>query len=213
MAKLKNGIFGPISGKLGPVVGGVWNGIPYLRTAPKVKKKPAVRSEAQIANEQKMKFLNEVLVPFHPFINIGFQNLAQGKTAISAAYSLNFHQAVTGRYPNLGVDYSKLIISKGALPGLNSPVMALTSADVIEITWQNSDSNMATYNDQLMFVVYSPHLDFSDGFVGAALRRDLHCSFRLDPRLIGTPLEVYIGLTSHNRKKISNSIYLGQIKP
>jgi hypothetical protein len=30
MAKLKKGIFGPISGKLGPVVGGTWNGIPSL---------------------------------------------------------------------------------------------------------------------------------------------------------------------------------------
>ena len=31
MAKLKQGIFGPISGKLGNLVGSTWLGIPYLK--------------------------------------------------------------------------------------------------------------------------------------------------------------------------------------
>lgn len=38
MAKLKFGILGPISGKIGQVVGSSWMGIPYLREAPPKKK-------------------------------------------------------------------------------------------------------------------------------------------------------------------------------
>ena len=38
MAKMKKGILGAISGKIGPVIGGIWKGIPYLRQVPKKKK-------------------------------------------------------------------------------------------------------------------------------------------------------------------------------
>ncbi|MBB5439649.1 hypothetical protein HDC92_003345 [Pedobacter sp. AK017] len=33
MAKLKKAIFGPLSGKLGAIVGATWMGIPYIRQA------------------------------------------------------------------------------------------------------------------------------------------------------------------------------------
>jgi hypothetical protein len=51
MAKLKHGIFGPFSGKLGPVVGATWMGIPYVRQTPQKPETPLPRSEGQIANE------------------------------------------------------------------------------------------------------------------------------------------------------------------
>jgi len=213
MAKMKKGIFGPISGRLGPVVGGVWKGIAYLRGAPKKKRKSAPRSLGQIENEQKMKYMNEVLIPFHPYINIGFHNLAIAKTAISVAFSKNYHTAITGIYPNLEVDYSRLVLSAGNLPGLNSPQALLSAPDTLQLNWIANEGNKATYNDQVMLVVYAPELGMSDGFIGAALRRDLQCSFNFDSRLVGVPLEVYVSLASFDRKKIANSIYLGRMDP
>jgi hypothetical protein len=213
MAKLKKGIFGPISGKLGPVVGGTWNGISYLREAPKKKAVPSPRSSAQIANEQKMKFVNDLLVPFHPYVTIGFQNESLGKTAISVAYSVNFHNAVLGVYPNLDVDYSKMVISVGPLPGLNQPVMQLSAPDIIEVTWQQNSNRKASFDDQVMLVLYSPALKMADGFTGGAKRTAKQCLFRFDQQLIGRELEVYISVTSLDRKKIANSIYMGRIVP
>lgn len=210
MAKLKQGIFGPVSGKLGSVVGGVWKGIPYLRRAPKKKTKPAPRTAAQIANEQKMKFVNQALVPFQPYINIGFEHLAIAKTALSAAYSVNFHQAVTGVYPNLVINYPSLVISTGKLPGLINPVASF-NGDAIELNWEKGGSRKTSYDDQLMLVLYAPALDLADGFVGNALRRDRHCSFKFNPRMLGQELEVYISVTSVDRKRISDSVYLGRI--
>lgn len=212
MAKLKNGIFGPISGKIGAVVGATWNGISYVRQAPKRKTVPVPRSAAQIANEQKMKFVNELLVPFHPFVTIGFQNLAIGKTAISVAYSFNFHNAVIKTYPNLEVDYSKMMISAGPLPGLNQPVMTLIAPDTIELTWQGNKSPKASFDDQVMLLLYSPELKIADGFSGGAKRAANQCLFRFDPAMVATTLEVYVGVSSLNRKRIADSIYLGRIE-
>ncbi|MES2827090.1 MAG: hypothetical protein V4687_03010 [Bacteroidota bacterium] len=38
MAKLRSGIFGPISGKIGNLVGGIWKGIAYQDIKPKQKR-------------------------------------------------------------------------------------------------------------------------------------------------------------------------------
>src|SRR5690349_3082317 len=99
MAKIRQGIFGPISGKIGPIVGATWKGIPYIREAG--EKRNLQRSPAQLNNEARFKFANDWLVPFHPFLTIGFQNLAIGKTAIAAALSANYRQIFSGVSPDI----------------------------------------------------------------------------------------------------------------
>lgn|GEM_PF-2344017 len=59
MAKLKKGILGPISGKLGPVTGGTWKGIPYLRISPDPARTKD-RSRAQLANQEKFKPFDKI---------------------------------------------------------------------------------------------------------------------------------------------------------
>lgn len=213
MARLKKGIFGPLSGKIGPIVGATWMGIPYIREEAEKKENPAPRSPAQIANEQKMKFVNILLMPFHPYIEVGFQLLAIRKTALSAAYSQNFHHAVIGIYPDLGVDYSKFMISKGALPGLINPVVELTMPDTLRIGWEDNINPLASYDDLLLLVVYCPELHLSDGFIGGVKRAARSTVFTFDTQLIGKELEIYLGVVSSNGKKVANSIHLGRITP
>lgn len=211
MAKLKNGIFGAISGKLGPLVGGIWNGIPYLRERPKQGEIKKVRTAAQIANEAKFKFGNNWLVPFHPFVSVGFHNYAIGKTAIAAAFSANYLQVISGSYPNFVVDYTRVIISKGKLPQLEEPLMSLSAPDMLEISWLPNTGAGTSYNDQLMLALYSPDLQVADGFIGSASRADKQYSFRFNPQLVGVPLEVYLSVVSLDRKKVADSIYMGRI--
>lgn len=213
MARLKNGIFGAISGKLGPLVGGIWKGIPYLRQRPKKHKTKKPRTAGQIANEEKFKFGNNWLIPFQPFVAIGFHNLAIGKTAIAAAFAANYFQVISGVYPHFVVDYSKVILSKGKLPQLENPTITLSAPGAIEITWQPNSGQYTSYNDQLMVVLYSPDLKIADGFIGSAIRADEHFTFMFNPQLIGKALEVYLTVVSIDRKKVANSRYMGRIVP
>lgn len=213
MAKLTKGIFGPISGKLGPVVGASWKGIAYLREAPKVKKKKRSRTPAQIANEMKFKFVHQWLVPFYPYVTVGFSTQAKDKTELNAAFSANYHRAISGQYPNLTVDYSKVVISAGKLPPLNGPEISLTGADTLEISWQQNISSDASFDDQLMLVLYNPDTKKADGFIGGVKRAALRHSFTMESELVGRELEVYLSIISVDRKKISDSIYMGRIVP
>lgn len=211
MARMKQGIFGPISGKIGPLVGATWNGIPYVRQAPSKKRKKRPRTALQLANEQKMKFTNNLLKPFHPYISVGFQHMTIGNTALSAAYSANYRCAVIGEYPNLQVDYSKVVISVGYLPKLKGAMVELVDPEVLKLTWQQDANRASLFSDQLMLVVYAPELHLADGFIGGTKRNAKQCLFRFDKRLKGKILEVYVSVTSLDRKKIARSTYLGKV--
>lgn len=214
MAKLPKGILGPLSGKVGPVVGATWRGVAYIRARPRKKKrKKKVKSTAQLANEAKFKFANRWMVPFHPYLIIGFQNMPEDKPAISMAFSVNYHQAVIGSYPDFEIDFSKVVLSTGDLPNLYMPVIMLSAPDQVALSWQQKSEAGVSFDDQVMLVLYNRELELADGFIGGIKRSGGKCSFRFDPRLTGKALDVYVSVTSADRKKIAGSLYLGRIAP
>jgi hypothetical protein len=212
MAKIRKGILGPVSGKIGPVVGGTWKGIPYIKTAPKpTKKKKKKRTPAQIAAQEKLKFMNLILVPFHPYITVGFANEAAQQTEISAAFSVNYYTMISGVYPALEADYSKLVLSLGKLPMVNGIEIGLHDPETLKLTWKDDTIKNAAFDDQLMLVAYAPELDRTFGFTGGVSRSQKQCTVKIEGSFVGKVLEVYLSMTSFNRKAVANSVYLGKI--
>lgn len=209
MAKINKGILGAFSGKVGPVIGGTWKGIPYIREVPAPVKRKS--TAAQIESRQKLIFMNNLLVPFHPYITIGFMHQAVHKTEISAAFSKNYHQAVIGQHPNYSVIYSEFVISMGDLPMVADVAMELLSLDTIRLTWAQNRGKKTAFNDQLMLALYCPELQRADGFVGGVKRATQHCTFQFNPKMAGKRLEVFLSITAMDRKRIANSQYLGHI--
>ncbi|WP_214228471.1 DUF6266 family protein [Pedobacter sp. B4-66] len=209
MAKIKKGILGPVSGQIGPVIGSSWKGIPYVRG--ESQKEPKERTQGQLATQQKMKFINNTLVPFHPYINIGFANNAFQKTEISAAFSLNYNTAFLGTYPNLSVDYSKLVLSVGKLPMIENITIELIDPENVKLTWSQNNVRPASFDDQLMLILYCEELHKTDGLVGGFKRTDTQCTFKFNPKFAGKTLHAFVSMTSIDRKKIANSVYFGML--
>ena len=106
MAKLINGIWGAISGKLGNLVAITRKGVTYLRTLAKPNNKPP--SAKQIAQRAQFKFVHQFLFPFTPWITVGFHNPESVRTPLNSALSLNYGRIVKGSYPSFDVDYPAL---------------------------------------------------------------------------------------------------------
>ena len=212
MAKIRNGIFGPIHGKLGSLVGATWKNIPYLRVLPDLTNSTKLATPAQIACREKFKFVQGWLVPFYSYVTVGFKNYAKDKTEINAAFSANYKLATVGVYPDLSIDYSKVVLSKGYLPGLfNAKAQFSADAEELDLSWQKNYNDDSSYDDQLILTVYNRELKIVDGFIGGVRRTELKCSLKLNPKLIGRSLDVYVSLISLNGKKIANSEYLGRV--
>ncbi|HWW40462.1 DUF6266 family protein [Pedobacter sp.] len=211
MARIPRGIMGPIIGKLGPLVGATWKEKAYVRARPSKNKKKGTKSPAKYAAEQTFRFMHLWLVPFHDYIMIGFMNVAREMTQINAAFSRNFKAALTGVYPDLGIDYSKVVISTGDLPGLRILQCRIENG-VLEVSWEDHQFDKAWYDDQVMLVIYEASLHVTDGFVGRASRSDGQFKFPLKDDLVGKTLHIYIGMVSLNRELISESQYLGTVQ-
>lgn len=209
MAKIKNGILGPVSGKIGPVIGGMWKTIAYIRAVPNTDVKRE-RTALQIATQEKMRFINHFLVPFHPYITVGLKNEATSKTEISVAFAANYHETILGTAPDFSVDYPKFIFSKGILPMVTDLVATLVD-DTVQITWKSENGKIAHFDDQMMVVLYSSELKATDGFVGGVNRSAKKCSIQLKERFIGKEIHVYVSITSVDRKRIANNVYLGKL--
>jgi len=208
MAKFRNGILGPISGKLGPLVGASWKGIPYLRAAPQtvVKRKA---SPAQLASRQKFNYLNLFLVPFHPYLNNGFRNACGNKTEINAGFSANYKK-VTGAYPDFSIHLEELALSQGKLTQLEDAVVEWINANTLKINWNVKAKRLASFDDQLMLIVYCPLLHICDGFVGGTKRASKSCLFQIDDKFAGQNLHLYAVMLSLDGKIASETTYLGR---
>lgn len=213
MARLTSGILGPIHGRIGSVVGAVWKQTAYLRTMPAEKKEGKKATPAQQACREKFRFLQQWLVPFYAYITVGFKNYAKDKTEINTAFSKNYRDAVVGVYPDLSIDYAKVVLSQGNLPRLYAVQHQLSAADTLSLTWQQNHNDNSCYDDQIVLMVYSRELKLVDGFIGGRNRADLQCSLKLNPKLIGKQLDVYVSVISLNGRRVSDSEYLGRLAP
>lgn len=209
MARIEKGIFGPVQGKIQSIIGSTWKGIPYIKE--KTRKTPKPPTEKQINARKRLGFISSYLSPFHPFVTVGFAHVAEKRTEISAALSYN-HKAVVGVYPDFEVDYSRFKISTGGLTMVTDIEIELVGIDVIHIKWNKNTSRDTTYNDQLMVAFYSPELHEAAGFCGGGNRAAGHFNYQIDESYRGMIVCVYVGITSFDRKLVSDSIYWGMLQ-
>ena len=210
MAILSNGAFGHPSGKIGNMVFYKLKGQTVCREIGK-QGKP---SRKQLANYQAMQVTMSLVKPMKEFIKNSFELEARGtvKNAHNLAVSYNKKQALQGEYPNIGVDYSKVVLSYGELPGARDFSISKTETGLI-VNW-NPESYAGGHDgdDILMIQLCFPLRKRGQSLLNAS-RRDAGSVFITleEQRQIQEPIEAYACFKSADGQRISNSIYLGNI--
>lgn len=209
MRTYKKGILGSFSGKVGTVVGSSWNGIEYMRSLPKASHKAP--TDLQMIQRTKLGMAIGFLQPISALINIGYKNLAVRQTPFNVATAQLLSDGITGVYPDLMIDYPKVLISKGNLTGAWGP--AITSeASKVNITWQdNTASGTAKPTDKAMLLVYNP-VKSQYVFTMAGENRGLLAdSMDLPADFLGDTVHAWITFISADKKTVSTSLYISEI--
>jgi hypothetical protein len=222
MARLTNGLNGPVIGKLGNHVHYIRKGEDIVRMRPHPSHKP--RSEEQKAQNNAFAVVMRFVSPLKKFINAGFKVSVIGttKTAQNEAVSVNLKLAVKGVYPDLEMDYTKAMVTKGSLPSALNPVLSYTlDGNKIQLKFQwdkQSDLLYPRSRDQVMMVAYLPANKKTFYSVSGNRRQAgediLHGSIRLSDKgntLKDRYIETYISFVSDDREQIADSIYVGRI--
>ncbi|WP_339884661.1 DUF6266 family protein [Polaribacter vadi] len=169
MATMKQGILGGFSGKVGTVVGSTWRGKNVLRSAPKKSTKPA--SAAQQRQRDKFAGVLQFLTPLKEILTETFGSNRGSKSPFNNAMSYHMKEAVKQTAVSFTLEYSKVLIGKGGLCGVENPVVQMLPTHSLQISWDdNSTQGLAYPTDTFLIVAYAPSLQSFKYAMGDSFR-------------------------------------------
>lgn len=210
MAKFINGANGTFSGKVGSVIGASWRGIHYLRGLAKKSKVPA--TEAQSAQRLRFRLVTKFLSPLQGILSAGFRNVRRLTAAqFSMAVKRNIEQAVIGAAPDFEIDYPAITLSEGSL------FIPLTSSlavgeGTVTITWDPAPSQFGgASNDVAYIVVCNAERQLFITTELPATRAEGTAVVDVPVPFAGQVGHAWMFFASPNGKKVSNTVYLGEV--
>jgi flagellar basal body rod protein FlgB len=210
MATFVKGILGGFSGKVGTVIGGTWKGIDYMRSKASSISNP--QTTAQLDQRLRFSIMGKFLRPLTAFLRIGFKSQAVKMSAINAAMSYNLANALTGIYPDYDVDFTKVLVSQGTLPGALNAEVTATVAGEIGYTWEdNSTDTDASATDKALLVVYNPSKNKVVTVVDGNTRSGGSQTITLPANFTGDEVQCYISFSTAKQTVLSNSEFVGGV--
>lgn len=210
MGKFYKGILGGFSGKVGPVVGLNWKGVDIMRSLP--KKSGRVPSQAQLAVRAKFRLVIQFLNPVRALLSKYFGQEQGVQSRWNLATSFHINEAVIGTFPAFGIDYTKVIFSRGELTGLQSAVGTPQPGAGIAISWEdNSGQGFARADDGLLVVAYNESRGLFETREMAAVRSSGTYTLELPAAWTGEQVQCWTAFTSADGKKCSTSVFMGAV--
>lgn len=206
MGKIKQGILGGFSGKVGTVIGSSWKGISYMRGQAQHVKNP--RTEAQLEQRSKFSLTLAFLKPITAYIRIGYKTTANKQTPFNAAMSYIVKNAITGAYPDYELNFANILVSRGALePAKNASYEAGAGSFIIKERGETTSTGRAT--DILMPLIFNADKGEAVFSTSGASRADGQITVNIPADWSGDTCHLYLGLISEDGTAVSNSVYLG----
>lgn len=154
MAKANNGLLGPFSGAVGPVIGYMWRGRMVMRGRPRQVANP--RTERQMLHRGDFRRMVQLAAQMRPAVMPGMHeaSLAAGMTEYNLFVKLNF-----GCIGGGVIDYSRLKVSTGDV----APVAVLSSAvdgtGTLRVAFGKAPSQRRPdAHDEVMLYAFCPEL-------------------------------------------------------
>ncbi|RFN60351.1 DUF6266 family protein [Marixanthomonas ophiurae] len=211
MGTIQNGLLGGFSGKVGPVVGATWRNKNIIRSAPQPSSIP--RSQAQLSNQSDFGLVSSFLAKYRFFLKQYFGE----STAPSQRFydAMSYHKLHATRQENglFYMNYPKVLISKGAIPGVLGVTLTLGVNNSIQLTWtDNSEQALAAPNDLLTVAAYAPALHTFYFFEACAERQDTTVNLTIPAGFTEQPLQLWATFTDQAKHPTAaTSCYVGEV--
>lgn len=197
MGILKNGLFGPISGKVGGIIGSSWRGIHYVKSvSEKTKKEPSAK---QLAARARFAEVNKFLLLLKDVIERGYsnQNLRRA-TALNLAVRDNY-AAFTGTDEHPGPDYSRVVLSRGTV--VNRPLgckIVAGSPGHVQISWHAFDAWGLHEDDRATLVISCPEKAEAIVSMDQFVRRDQLADLEIPSGWLNVTVYGYVFMTDYS---------------
>ena len=167
-------------------------------------------SQAQLDVQLKFSLLINFISTMNELLALTFTKYAVGMSESNAAFSYNYHNAITGTSPNYAIDYAGTLVSRGDLANATAVAATITSK-VIHFTWSdNSGLGMAAATDKAVLVAYCKNYNLTVYTIGPAVRSTKAATLDVS-NFTGFAVETWIAFLSEDGINASNSIYTGEL--
>jgi hypothetical protein len=207
MARVGNSIF-DIQGKLGDLVYYRYRGKSMVRKyVPRRRTNP---TQIQLEHQAKFALIANFLRPLHDFLKVTYR-YNRNKTGYKKCFSENFSTVLTGIYPSYSIDYSKVRLGNGNLPGVINPTVHSPEPGKLVFSWADNDKWDGSASSDLLYVaVYSEKLNRWIFQFKCAERYKHFC--RVDAGYFtGTRVQIYVGFASADGKLASIPLHIGDL--
>jgi hypothetical protein len=136
MAKYKNDIIGPITGKIGNMVFCSWNGVPYVRRSPGKRTRAATANQLIIQN--KFGMAQSWLKPILEFTRVGYNGYTSKMTGANAAASYLLRNAFEKAEGKMIINPALMQVSSGNLMLPLNIAVKKNKNNKLVFTWDNS---------------------------------------------------------------------------
>ena len=150
MGKIKKGILGGFSGKVGTVVGCAWKGIEYMRSLATSIANP--KTKAQVTVRSNFKTIASIMAKANPIAKMSAWSNAKKQSAFNAAVRYNYDTAIV----NDEIDFEKLSFGEFSRKGLTNLHVTFDETETnlsLKLTWVNDADEETSFTDDLVAVV------------------------------------------------------------
>ncbi|WP_316740952.1 DUF6266 family protein [Pedobacter antarcticus] len=211
MARVKNGLLGMVTGKIGPLVVYSMHGKVYARTTPSVVSGKQ-RSLAQQAQNYKLKLITGLLNSCTDFIKIGYRakSITHNKTTHNLSQSYHLKHGVTGTFPEQQINWETVQLSSGSLPAPENLTVSLREQD-ITVHWETKAKlTHDEANQQTMVLLFCTDTQqvYSEIYKGS--KKDRQQTLALKTRTeLGYTYHLYFCFKNLLDDEVSDSVYGG----
>ena len=211
MAHLSEGIYGTLSGAIGPVVCCVWKGKPYFRAYPAHFRDR--KSEAQLAHRRKWQLCHKLVQQMLPLVRVGYAAFTENQTAYNACMSQCVRQATRVEGGVVEINFPKVVLGEGPL-AVAQGVRVQQSGAALRLSWQSqADGGNASPADGLLLGVYNSRYEQACIFMNHAKRGDGMVQVSLPGHWEPTDVHCFMGFRNEKETLCSNIVYAGVMEP
>ena len=207
MGKIKQGILGGFSGKVGPVIGSSWKGKAIIKA--RALSYNDRNSEAQQQQRAKFGLVSQFLSTVNSFVSLGFADKAKGITAPNAAMVINLEEAISGTFPNYEINYNKVVVANGTVDLPYDPSGSVADGE-LTVTWaDNSGQGDALATDNAMLLLYNTTQKKAVWALTDATRADRSAKITVPTAWTGDTAVAYLAMRRASNGNTSKSTYVG----
>ena len=205
------GAFGGFQKKTGALVGHWVNGQNVITAVPHPSLEPPTVKQLDV--RAKFRLVQSFVLMMGPLVKTGYEFVRKEKqSAMNAAFSYNYRNALTGVSPNFVMDYPKVVYSRGMLSEAYNPEVATTVPAELTFSWLNEFSEgFGDGTDRATVMAYNPAKDKFVFKTGAVARSALTYTLLVPGDFAGDNVHCYMSFVTMDGKRVSESVYVGMI--